>query len=115
MCKLYSDVLMQSMVVFPIQLFKNKWSLFVVASLPLVGKNSNIKPMLCYIDLVGRNSYITKILHMSNKIRQILNVIWCNKFMSKVDKVENPYNHRSLPLSCVKGSTILSICGYFLD
>ncbi len=106
---------MQSMVVFPIQLFKNKWSLFVVASLPWVGKNSTIKPMLCYLDLVGRNSYAPKILHMNNKIRQILNVIWRNKFMSKVDKVKNPYNHRSLPLSCVKGSTILSICGYILD
>ena len=106
---------MRSMVVFPIQLFKNEWSLFVVALLPWVGKNSTIKPMLCYLDLVGRNSSVPKILHMSSKIRQILNVIWCNKFMSKVDKVENPYNHRSLLLNCVKGSTILSICGYFLD
>ena len=106
---------MQSMVVFPIQLFKNKWSLFVVASLPWVGKNSTIMPMICYIDFAGRNSYDSEILHMSNKIRQILNVIWRNKFMSKVDKVENPYNHRSLPLSCVKGSTILSICCYCLD
>jgi hypothetical protein len=97
---------------FPIQLFKDKWSLFVVAALPWVGKNSNITPMLCYIDLVGKNSYDAKILHMSNKIRQILNVIWRNKFRSKVDKIENPYNHRSLPLSCVKGM-ILSICGYF--
>jgi hypothetical protein len=75
MCKQYSDVLMQSMVVFPIQFFKDEWSLFVVAALPWVGKNSNITPMLCYIDLVGKNSYNSKILHMSNKIRQILNVI----------------------------------------
>jgi hypothetical protein len=110
--KLYSDVLMRSMVVFPIQLFKDKWSLFIVASLPWVGKNSTIMPMICYIDFAGRNSYDSKILHMSNKIRQILNVIWRNKYRSKVDKIENPYNHRSLPLRCVNG-TILSICCYF--
>ncbi len=93
MCKLYSDVLMRSMVVFPIQFFKDEWSLFVVAALPWVGKNSNITPMLWYIDLVGKNSYDANILHMSNKIRQILNVIWRNKFRSKVDKIKNPYNH----------------------
>jgi hypothetical protein len=103
---------MRSMVVFPIQLFKDEWSLFVVALLPWVGKNSTIMPMICYIDFAGRNSYDSEILHMSNKIRQILNVIWRNKYRSKVDKIENPYNHRSLPLSCVNG-TILSICCYF--
>ena len=48
---------------FPIQLFKDEWSLFVVAALAWVGKNSNIMPMLCYIDLVGKNSYDAKILH----------------------------------------------------
>ena len=89
---------MKSIVVFPIQLFEKEWSLFIVGSLPSVGKNSTVTPMIYYIDLFGRNKSDTRIVFMSNKIRQILNLIWQNKHKSKVDKIENPYNHRSLPL-----------------
>ena len=46
---------------------------------------------------------------MSDKIRQFLNVLWRNKFSAKVDKIENPFNKRSLPLKCFKGENIVIV------
>jgi hypothetical protein len=46
---------------------------------------------------------------MSDKIRQLINVLWRNKFSAKVDKIENPFNKRSLPLKCFKGENIVIV------
>jgi hypothetical protein len=46
---------------------------------------------------------------MGDKIRQLLNVLWRNKFSAKVDKIENPFNKRSLPLKCFKGENIVIV------
>ncbi len=91
----------QNLLFFPIKLFGNEWSLFVIVALLCIGKKSLIKPMLCYLDPIGNNSNNADIITMSMKIRQLLNVLWQNKFRSKVDKIENLYSKRSLPLKCV--------------
>ncbi len=46
---------------------------------------------------------------MGDKIRQLLNVLWRNEFSAKVDKIENPFNKRSLPLKCFKGENIVIV------
>jgi hypothetical protein len=46
------------------------------------------------------------VVDRSNKIQQLLNLLWRQKFSSKVDKFETPFNKRSLPLKCFKGETI---------
>ena len=33
--------------------------------------------------------------------------LWSQKFRSKVDEIDNPFNKRSLPLKCFKGEAIL--------
>ena len=59
--------------------------------------------MLCHFDPTGNNVDEAAITTMSEKIRQLLNVMWRNKFSLKVDKIENPFNKRTLPLRCFKG------------
>ncbi len=97
----------QNLLFFPIKLFSNEWSLFVIVALPCIGKKSSIKPMLCFLDPIGNNGNNADIITMNVKIRQLLNVLWQNKFRSKVDKIENPFSKRSLPLRCFKGMNIL--------
>jgi hypothetical protein len=104
--KLHSDLMEQNLLFFPIKLFFNEWSLFVIVALPCIGKKSSIKPMLCNLDPIGNNGDNADTRTMSVKIRQLLNVLWQNKFRSKVDKIENPFNKRSLPLRCFKGMNI---------
>jgi hypothetical protein len=41
------------------------------------------------------------------KIRQLLNVMWQNKFGSKIDKIKNLFSKRSIPLWCPKGKNII--------
>jgi hypothetical protein len=78
----------QNLLFFPIKLFSNEWSLFVIVALPYVGKKSLITPMLCYFDPIGSNCNNADIITISMKIRQLLNVLWQNTFRSKVDKIE---------------------------
>ena len=101
--KLHSDLLDQNLLIFPVDLISNKWSLFVAVALPYVGKKSLKTPMLCHFDPTGNNVDEAAITTMSEKIRQLLNVMWRNKFSLKVDKIENPFNKRTLPLRCFKG------------
>jgi hypothetical protein len=96
----------QNLLFFPIKLFSDEWSLFVIVALVCIGKKSSIKPMLCYLDPIGNNGNNADIITMSVKIHQLLNVLWQNKFRSKVDKFENPFSKRSLPLRCFKGMNI---------
>ena len=101
--KLHSDLLDQNLLIFPVDLISNKWSFFVAVALPYVGKKTLKTPMLCHFDPIGSSVDETAITTMSEKIRQLLNVMWRNKFSSKVDKIENPFNRRTLPLRSFKG------------
>ncbi len=101
--KLHSDLLEQNLLFFPIKLSSNEWSLFVIVANPYIEKKSFTTPMLCYFDPVDRNGDNADITNMSVKIRQLLNVLWQNKFHSKVDKIENPFNKQSLPLRWFSG------------
>jgi hypothetical protein len=37
--------------------------------------------------------------------------MWQKKFCSKLDKIENPFSKRSLPLWCPKGENTEIVCG----
>ena len=93
----------KNLLFFPVKLFSNEWSLFVAVALPCIGKKSFVTPTLCYFDSIGCNNDNGSVITMSDQIRQLLNVLWRNKFSAKVDKIENPFNKRSLPLKCFKG------------
>ena len=99
----------KNLLFFPIKLFSNEWSLFVAVALPCIGKKSFVTPTLCYFDSTGCNNNNGTVITMSDKIRQFLNVLWRNKFSAKVDKIENPFNKRSLPLKCFKGENIVIV------
>ena len=43
------------------------------------------------------------VLDKGNRIRVLLTLLWRHKFRSKVNKIDNPFNKRSLPLKCFKG------------
>ncbi len=88
------------MLFFLIKLFRDQWSLFVAVALPYFGTKGRKVPMLYYFDPSGSYGDHADVLHRSNKIRQLLNLLWCQKFSSKVDKFDNPFNKRSLPLCC---------------
>ncbi len=90
------------MLFFPIKLFRDQWSLFVAVALPYFGPKGRIVPMLYYFDPSGSYGDHADVLHRSNKIQQLLNLLWRQKFSSKVDKFNNPFNKRSLPLKCLK-------------
>ncbi len=107
--KLNADVIQQNLLFFLIKLISNNWSLFVVIALPYIGKNNTFTPMLCYFDPFRSNADKHVILNMSMKIRQLLNVMWQNKFGSKLDQIENPFSKRSLPLWCPKGKNIIIV------
>jgi hypothetical protein len=94
------------MMFFPIKLFRDQWSLFVVVALPYFGKRGRKVPMLYYFDPSGSYGNHADVVDRSNKIQQLLNLLWRQKISSKVDKFENPFNKRSLPLKCFKGETI---------
>ena len=116
--KLHSDVMSKNLLFFPVKLFSNEWSLFVAVALPCIGKKSFVTPTLCYFDSIGCNNDNGSVITMSDQIRQLLNVLWRNKFSAKVDKFENPFNKRTLPLKCFKGENIVivlikSFCGNF--
>jgi hypothetical protein len=87
------------MLFFPIKLFRDQWSLFVVVALPYFGKKGPKVPMLYYFDPSGNYGNHADVVDR-------LNLLWRQKFSSKVDKFENPFNKRSLPLKCFKGETI---------
>ncbi len=95
------------MVFFLIKLFRDQWSLFVAVPLPYFRTKGHKVPMLYYFDPSGSYSNHADVLHRSNKIQQLLNLLWRQKFSSKVDKFNNPFNRRSLPLNCFKGETIV--------
>ena len=95
------------MLFFPIKLFRDQWSLFVAVALPYFGTKGRKVPMLYYFDPSGSYGNHADVLHRSNKIRQLLNLLWRQKISSKVDKFDNPFNKRSLPLKCFKGETIV--------
>jgi hypothetical protein len=59
--------------------------------------------MLCYLDPSGNNGNQDIITNMSIKIQNLLNIMWQSKFGSKVDKIENLFSKKSLPLWCLKG------------
>ena len=115
--KLHSDLFDQNLLIFPVDLISNKWSFFVAVALPYVGKKTLKTPMLCHFDPIGSSVDEAAITTMSEKIRQLLNIMWRNKFSSKVDKIENPFNKRTLPLKCLKGehigiaSILFHLCG----
>ncbi len=94
--------------------FQSSWSatngpfLFLLL-FHVLGKNNTFTPMLCYFDPVRCNANKHVILNMSMKIRQLLNVMWRNKFGSKLDKIENPFSKRSLSLLCPKGKNIIIV------
>ncbi len=43
------------------------------------------------------------VLDKGNRIQVLLNLLWRQKFRSKVNKIYNSFNKRSLPLKCFKG------------
>jgi hypothetical protein len=100
--KLRSDLLELNLLFFPIKLSSNEWSLFVIVAILHIRKKCLTTPMLCYFDPVGRNGD-ADITNTSVKIRQLFNVLWQNKFHSKVDKIENPFNKGSLSLRWFSG------------
>jgi hypothetical protein len=91
------------MLFFPIKLFRDVWSLFVVVALPYFGTKGPKVPMLYYFDPSGSYGNDADVLDKGNRIRVLLNLLWSQKFRSKVDKIDNPFNKRSLPLKCFKG------------
>ncbi len=74
-------------------------------ALSYFGKKGHKVPMLYYFDPSGSYGDHADVLDRSNKIQQLLNLFWRQKNSSKVDKFENPFNKRSLPLKCFKGET----------
>jgi hypothetical protein len=60
--------MVQNLLLFPIKLFRDEWSLFVVVALSYIGKKSSITPMLCYFDPIGSNDDNADIITMSRKI-----------------------------------------------
>jgi len=99
----HSDLLGKNMLFFPIKLFRDVWSLFVVVALPYVGTKGPKVPMLYYFDPSGSYGNDADVLDKGNRIQVLLNLLWSQKFRSKVDKIDNPFNKRSLPLKCFKG------------
>ncbi len=109
--KLNAELLQQILLFFLIKLFSNHWSFFVVIALPYIGNNISFTPILCYFDPVrtsNGNQHVIK--NMSMKIRQLLNVMWRNKFGSKIDKIKNLFSKRSIPLWCVQKVRTSSLC-----
>jgi hypothetical protein len=102
---IHSDLLEKDMLFFPVQLTNDVWSLFAVVALPYFGKKGVHVPMLYYFYPNGTFENDEVIIDKGNRIRVLLNIMWRNKFNSKVDKIENPFNKRSLPLKCVKGES----------
>lgn len=102
-----SDLLDQNMLFFPIRLFWDKWFLLVVVALPNFGTKGPKVPMLYYFDPSGSYANDADVLDMGNRIRILLNIFWCQQFRPKVDKINNPFNKRSLPLKCFEGEEIL--------
>ncbi len=76
---------------------------FVVAALPYFGKRGPKVPMLYYFDPIGSYGDEADVLDSGNRIQVLLILLWRQKFRSKVDKIDNPFNKRSLPLKCFKG------------
>ena len=99
----HSDLLGKDMLFFPVKLMKDVWSLFAVVALPYFGKKGVHVPMLYYFDPNGTFGNDEDIIDNGNRIRVLLNIMWHKKFISKIDKIENQFNKRSLPLKCVKG------------
>jgi hypothetical protein len=100
----------EKLVVFSNQLDQQQLALFfVVIALPYIGKNNTFTPMLCYFDPVRSNANEHVILNMNMKTRQLFNVMWQNKFGSKLDKIKKPFSKRSLPLWCPKGKNIIIV------
>ena len=56
-----------------------------------------------YFDPIGSYGDEADVLDKGNRIRVLLNLMWRQKFRSKVDKIDNPFNKRSLHLKCFKG------------
>ena len=102
-----SDLLGKDILIFPVKMMNDVWSLFAVVALPYFGNTGVHVPILYYFSPNGTFGNDEDIIDKSNRIRVLLNIIWRDKFNSKVDKIENPFNKRSLPLKCVKGK-----CGY---
>jgi hypothetical protein len=73
------------MLFFPIKLFRDQWSLFVVVALPYFGKRGHKVPMLYYFDPSGSYGDHADVVDRNNKIQQLLNLLWHKKFSSKVD------------------------------
>jgi hypothetical protein len=114
---IHSDLLEKDMLFFPVQLTNDVWSLFAVVALPYFGKKGVHVPILYYFYPNGTFENDEVIIEKGNRIRVLLNIMWRNKFNSKVDKIENPFNKRSLPLKCVKGESRMTtfICPLTLD
>ena len=102
---IHSDLLGKDMLFFPVKSSNDVWSLFAIVALPYFGKKGVHVPMLYYFNPNGTFENDEDILDKGNRIRVLLNIMWRNKFNSKVDKIENPFNKRSLPLKCVKGES----------
>ncbi len=98
----HSDLLGQNMF-FPIKLFQDELSLFVVVALPYFWKKGPKVPMLYYFDPIGSYCDEADVLDKGNRIQVLLNLLWGQKFRSKVNKNDNLLNKRSLPLKCFKG------------
>jgi hypothetical protein len=107
--KLNAELLQQNVLFFLIKLFSNHWSLFVVIAHLYMGENNTFTPILCYFDPVRSNGCQHVVINMSIKIRKLLVVMWRNKFGSKMDKIENPFSKRSIPLGCPKGKNIIIV------
>ena len=95
------------MLFFPIRLFRDKCFLLVVVALPNFGTKGPKVPMLYYFDPSGSYANDADVLDMGNRIRILLNIFWCQQFRPKVDKINNPFNKRSLHLKCFEGEEII--------
>lgn len=107
---IHPELLEKDMLFFPVQLTKDVWSLFAVVALPYFGNKGVYVPMIYHFNPNGVFENEQDVRDKVNRIRVMLNIMWRNKFSSKADKIENPFNKRSLPLKFIKGKFTFNSC-----
>ena len=105
--KLEVDLFQQNMLFLPIQILRNRTSIFIVIAEQNNGLNQRKPSILCYLDPTRKNGDQDFVTSINHKIRLFLNVMWRSKFGAKVDIIQNPFSKRSLSLWCPKGEYYL--------
>ena len=71
----HSDLLGKDMLIFPVKLMKDVWSLFAVVALPYFVNTGVPVPMLYYFNPNGTCGIEEDIIDKGNRIRVLLNII----------------------------------------